>query len=422
MPVPTADSQSASPAPLIGAPNSAAFAAVPAGRTTISAVAVGGVVGGTATPAVSPTPNLSSSGTPVAYDRNPNAILIEADVSGGPKSAPLVQHVPLFRLYADGLVLFAMGSAPLSTGMDSVIGVGHLSDEQIQDCLRVLNDAGFYSLNALYEPHPRPQDMETAHISVYLNRAKTVEVYGPEAGMAPPAFAQAFDRITHTVPADASRFVPAEARLQAVPVGSASDYPAAVEIETWPSDIGVRLSDAVDGVALSGRVYSAAADLVARTLPTEIYREGEQVYRVRFAPTLPRSVELTNWVSAIAQAPREFDGRVFDITGYYRGANLYGEVRGNPTSSRDWVIKDESGAMYVTGGIPRGLDPSSRADAWTVIHLRAVVVYVRLGVSHLEARQIQSLSGESLMLATRPTVPASTYEPTPALTPQFLTP
>jgi hypothetical protein len=130
---------------------------------------------------------------------------------------------------------------------------------------------------------------------------------------------------------------------------------------------------------------------------------------VRFSPNLPRAAHLTDWVGTILNAPREFDGRAFDIVGYFRGWNLYGEARGNPPVSRsDWVIADASGAIYVTGAPPRGLDSSSRADAWTLIRLRGIVNYVRLGTSHLEVRRVDILSSDT---------PTSTPNPTSTSTP-----
>ncbi|MCX7838988.1 MAG: hypothetical protein N2559_05980, partial [Anaerolineae bacterium] len=74
---------------------------------------------------------------------------------------------------------------------------------------------------------------------------------------------------------------------------------------------------------------------------------------------------------------------------------------------------DDSGAMYVTGTAARGLDPSARADAWTVIRLTARVVYVRLGTSYLEARRVEVIT---------PTMPtASSGTPLPTATPSGIT-
>jgi hypothetical protein len=90
------------------------------------------------------------------------------------------------------------------------------------------------------------------------------------------------------------------------------------------------------------------------------------------------------------------------------------------------VIADDAGAIYVTGVLPTGLDPSSRADAWSVVHVTARVVYVRLGVSHLEARRVEIISRSAptptptVVLAPSATITATrTGSPTMTSTPAF---
>lgn len=330
--------------------------------------------------------------TPLAYEHNPRALLIEADVSGGFAPVPRDTHVPKFRLYGDGFVVFAGERAPLSTGLDAAVRVGHLSELEIQNLLAYLNQTGFFTLNSFYQPRPVPTDQPTAFISVYLNKVKTVRVYAPGFLGTPQTFSDAFDRITQTVPADAQPFAPVDGYLQATPAGSVSGLGPNATVSDW-SISGVRLADAADGITVSGSAFSQILALTAKNFPSGLYREGDRVYRVRFVPNLPRVVHLTDWVGVILDAPREFDGRAFDIVGYYRGANLYGEARGNPPGARnEWVIADESGAMFVTGAAPSGLNPSSRADAWTLVQLRAVVTYVRLGTSYLEGRRVDIVS------------------------------
>ncbi len=342
----------------------------------------------TPAPTSSPTPML----TPIAYDRNPRALLIEADVAGGLAPMPRDAHVPKFRLYADGWVIFAGDRAPLSTGLDAVVRVGHLSDAEIQDLYAFLNQVGFFDLKDYYEPRPKPTDMPTGQISVYLTKVKTVRVYAPGFQGTPQVFSDALALITQTIPTDAQSFVPTDGYLQSIDAGTVGSFSPQYNFVDW-TGIGVRLADAIDGVTVTGNTYAQIIALRASNPTAILYREGDRVYRIRFTPNLPRAAHLTDWVGAIAGAPREFDGRVFDIVGYFRGWNLYGEARGNPPVTRnDWVIADEGGAIYVTGAIPQGLDPSSRADAWNVVRLRAVVVYVRNGTSYLEVRRVDNLT------------------------------
>lgn len=98
---------------------------------------------------------------------------------------------------------------------------------------------------------------------------------------------------------------------------------------------------------------------------------------------------LSHTIGAILDAPRESDGREYEVVGYFRGWDLLGEANGGPPVTRsDWVIADTGGAVYVTGMLPPGLNPSSRADIWTVVRLRAVVVYAPSGSVHLKALRV----------------------------------
>ena len=99
---------------------------------------------------------------------------------------------------------------------------------------------------------------------------------------------------------------PADGYLVSQVAGSAADFRSAV-FQTWPTEVGIRLADATDGVTVSGSAYSNIAALVARTSVNTLYREGDRVYRVQFSPNLPRAVHLTDWIGTILEAPREFE-------------------------------------------------------------------------------------------------------------------
>ncbi len=354
----------------------------------------------TLTPTWTPTPSLTYTHTPrptawitpVPYDHNPQAILIEADVSGGLISVPRDAHVPSFRLYGDGFVLFAGERAPLSTGLDATIYTGRLSEDQVTSLLSGLRQLGFFSLGSNYAPRPTPPDQATAHISVFLDKVKTVQVYSPESASTPRVFQDAFRLILESVPAIRERIVVSDGMLYSTAAGTVSDFVSHETIAQWSVGNGARLSSASEGIAITASLYSDVAFSIASQFPNFLFREGERVYRVRFAPNLPRSVHLSEWIGTILQAPREFDGRVFDITGYFRGSNLLGEARGTPPVPKsDWVIVDHTGAIYVTGILPQGLSLLSRGDAWTVVRLRAAVVYNRFGTTYLQARRVDTL-------------------------------
>lgn len=67
------------------------------------------------------------------------------------------------------------------------------------------------------------------------------------------------------------------------------------------------------------------------------------------APT-PTGDEPTSVVSQIL-SDTSWEGKEVVIVGYYRGWDLLGEANQPPPVTRsDWVVKDASGAIYVTAG------------------------------------------------------------------------
>ena len=89
----------------------------------------------------------------------------------------------------------------------------------------------------------------------------------------------------------------------------------------------------------------------------------------------------SNLIGEILASPDDFAGKQVNITGYYRGWDLLKEVsNGSPVTRSDWVIADETGAMYVTGVAPEGLDPSSKDIVWKMVHLVAIVEFNEKGV------------------------------------------
>ena len=109
-------------------------------------------------------------------------------------------------------------------------------------------------------------------------------------------------------------------------------------------------------------------------------------------PTPPESTLVSNLISRIIQAPDEFLGEQVEITGYFQGWDLLGEVGGTPPVTRsDWVIADAGGAIYVTGMLPAGLDPASKDDVGAVIYLVATVA-TRQEQVYLEATSLEVLT------------------------------
>jgi len=121
-----------------------------------------------------------------------------------------------------------------------------------------------------------------------------------------------------------------------------------------------------------------------------------------FSPTSPAIEEtramnvtrLSNIVGGIIDHPGQLAGQTVEIIGYYRGWDLLKEVQGTPPVTRsDWVIADSSGAIYVTGVGPQGLDPASKEATTKIIRLVATVQQNQNGV-YLQAISVELVSAE----------------------------
>jgi hypothetical protein len=104
------------------------------------------------------------------------------------------------------------------------------------------------------------------------------------------------------------------------------------------------------------------------------------------------TLKVSNLIAEILRAPDDYLGATVEITGYFHGWDLLDEVGEPPPVTRsDWVIADEGGALYVTGMLPAGLNPASRDDVGSVIHLTATVA-TRQEQVYLEAQSIEVLT------------------------------
>ncbi len=62
---------------------------------------------------------------------------------------------------------------------------------------------------------------------------------------------------------------------------------------------------------------------------------------------------LTHVLGPVLEKPGDWVGRYIRVVGYYEGWDLFGSAGTSPPVSRsDWVIRDDSGALYVGGGNP----------------------------------------------------------------------
>ena len=103
---------------------------------------------------------------------------------------------------------------------------------------------------------------------------------------------------------------------------------------------------------------------------------------------------LSDLVSTILSQPDLYIGQQVEIIGYFRGWDLLKEVKGtSPVTRSDWVIADQSGAIYVTGLIPPNLDPASLKDVEKLVRLVATVAQNQNGV-FLQAVSVEVISTE----------------------------
>jgi hypothetical protein len=114
-------------------------------------------------------------------------------------------------------------------------------------------------------------------------------------------------------------------------------------------------------------------------------------------------------LEALVVQPGKRDGQTVRVVGKFRGKNLYGDlpVR-SQRESRDWVIKDDVYAIWVTGRKPKGdgfeLDTNLKRDTnkWLEVTGR---IETRGGVTYLQAR--------SVALTTPPSATADAQPPPP---------
>lgn len=105
------------------------------------------------------------------------------------------------------------------------------------------------------------------------------------------------------------------------------------------------------------------------------------------------TVRITEIVADIVAYPEQYEGQMVDIIGYFHGWNVLQELAQSPPKTRsDWVIADSSGAIYVTGMAPQGLDPSSHTNTNTIIHLVGVVQVTPEKMSYLMVKEVNILS------------------------------
>jgi hypothetical protein len=107
--------------------------------------------------------------------------------------------------------------------------------------------------------------------------------------------------------------------------------------------------------------------------------------------------ELTQIVGSIVAEPFAFEGKNITVIGYYRGWDLLHEADMAPPVTRsDWVIKDSTGAIYVSASseakVPNGLSPDSLQDTGIILKVMGIVRVTEHGQPYIEAKSIERVS------------------------------
>ena len=109
---------------------------------------------------------------------------------------------------------------------------------------------------------------------------------------------------------------------------------------------------------------------------------AEDTYRLHLIISKPP--ELTKTVGSIIAEPFAFEGQEITIVGYYRGWDLLHETNTAPPVTRsDWVIKDATGAIYISANsevkVPEELRPDSLQDTGIILRVKGTVRVTQQG-------------------------------------------
>ena len=138
--------------------------------------------------------------------------------------------------------------------------------------------------------------------------------------------------------------------------------------------IGLLSGLAIAGVLLAGcRGRSTAAPSVtptgAKPTPIPPPRPGEGLSRL---------------AGEIMKHPQQYDGQHVTLVGYFRGQDLMNEVilEAPVDRIRDWVLKDNSGAIYVvyTTGLPFS---AASQEIWRIMRVTGQVKVHRTGMPYI---------------------------------------
>ena len=107
--------------------------------------------------------------------------------------------------------------------------------------------------------------------------------------------------------------------------------------------------------------------------------------------------QLTKMLGTVIADPLTSEGQEIIVVGYYRGWDLLHEINMSPPVTRsDWVVKDSTGAIYVSANseakLPDGLHPASLEDTDIIIKVKGVIRVTKGGQPYIEATNVERIS------------------------------
>jgi hypothetical protein len=122
---------------------------------------------------------------------------------------------------------------------------------------------------------------------------------------------------------------------------------------------------------------------------------ADDTYRLHLV--ISKLPEPTQIVGSIIAEPFAFEGKNITVIGYYRGWDLLHEANmGPPVTRSDWVIRDSTGAIYVSANseakVPDGLSPDSLEDTGVILKVTGIVQVTEDTQAYIEAKTIERVS------------------------------
>ena len=106
--------------------------------------------------------------------------------------------------------------------------------------------------------------------------------------------------------------------------------------------------------------------------------------------------QLTKMLGSVIADPLSYEGQGIIVVGYYRGWDLLHEINMSPPVTRsDWVVKDATGAIYVSANseakLPNRLHPGSLEDTDIILEVKGVVRVTKGGQPYIEATNVERI-------------------------------